>query len=72
MTEITVTEFRRDLKKYAELVKQEDILVLNNGRPVMMITDPMKDKIRAVKALRGIAKGNEDPEEILKERLKSL
>ena len=72
MTEVNVTEFRRDLKKYAEMVKTQDLVIVSNGRPIMKITDPAKNKTLQMKQLRGIAKTDKDPEDILKERLSEL
>lgn len=72
MTEVNVTEFRRDLKKYAEMVKKEDIIVVSNGKQIMRITDPTKNKVLRMKKLRGIAKTDLDPEDILKGRLAEL
>ncbi len=72
MTEINVTEFRRDLKKYAEMVKTQDLVIVSNGRPIMKITDPAKNKTLRMKQLRGIAKTDKDPEDILKGRLSEL
>ena len=72
MTEVNVTEFRRDLKKYAEMVKTQDLVIVSNGRPIMRITDPAKNKTLRMKQLRGIAKTDKDPEDILKERLSEL
>ncbi|MBR2846266.1 MAG: type II toxin-antitoxin system prevent-host-death family antitoxin [Lachnospiraceae bacterium] len=72
MTEVNVTEFRRDLKKYAEMVKTQDLVIVSNGRPIMKITDPAKNKTLRMKQLRGIAKTDKDPEDILKERLSEL
>ena len=72
MTEVNVTEFRRDLKKYAEMVKKEDIIVVSNGKQIMRITDPTKNKVLRMKKLRGIAKTGLDPEDILKGRLAEL
>ena len=72
MTEVNVTEFRRDLKKYAEMVKKEDIIVVSNGKQIMRITDPAKNKVLRMKKLRGIAKTDLDPEDILKGRLAEL
>ncbi len=72
MTEVNVTEFRRDLKKYAEMVKTQDLIIISNGRPIMKITDPAKNKTLRMKQLRGIAKTDKDPEDILKERLSEL
>ena len=72
MTEVNVTEFRRNLKKYAEMVKTQDLVIVSNGRPIMKITDPAKNKTLRMKQLRGIAKTDKDPEDILKERLSEL
>lgn len=72
MTEINVTEFRRNLKKYAELVKTQDLVIVSNGRPIMKITDPAKNKTSRMKQLRGIAKTDKNPEDILKGRLSEL
>jgi len=72
MIEVNVTEFRRDLKKYAEMVKTQDLVIVSNGRPIMRITDPAKNKTLRMKQLRGIAKTDKDPEDILKERLSEL
>ena len=72
MTEVSVTEFRRDLKKYAEMVKTEDIIVVSNGKQIMRVTDPSKNKVLKMKSLRGIAKTGKTPEEILKEKLTEL
>lgn len=72
MTEVSVTEFRRDLKKYAEMVKTQDLIIVSNGRPIMKITDPAKNKTLRMKQLRGVAKTDKDPEEILKGKLSEL
>ena len=72
MTEINVTDFRRDLKKYAEMVKTQDLIIISNGRPIMKVTDPAKNKTLRMKNLRGIAKTDQDPDEILKGKLLEL
>ena len=69
---VNITDFRRDLKKYAEMVKTEDIIVVNNGKQIMKITDPAKNKVLRMKCLRGIAKTDQDPEEIMKGKLQQL
>ena len=72
MKAVSVSDFRRDMEKYAETVKQEDIIVLDNGIPIMKISDPLKDTVQEMKALRGIIKTDADPADILKERLEGL
>ncbi len=70
--QISVSDFRKDLKKYSELVRENDILVLSNGRPVMRITDPMKNRVDTVRKLKGILGTEDDYEEVLQERMKEL
>ena len=72
MTQITVSEFRRDMKRYAELVKTEDIIVVSHGTPVMRISDPFKDRVLAVKQLRGSVHTDTDYDAVMEERLKEL
>ena len=69
---VNITDFRKDLKKYAEMVKTEDIIVISNGKQIMKITDPAKNKVLRMKRLRGIAKTDQDHEEIMKEKLQQL
>ena len=72
MISISITDFRKDIKKYSELVKQEDIMVTSNGKPVMRIVDPTKDKKQKLMKLRGIVRTDKTEEEIMEEKLKEL
>lgn len=72
MISISISDFRKDMKKYSELVKQEDIMVTSNGKPVMRIVDPAKDKKQKVLKLRGVVKSDKTYEEIMEEKLKEL
>ena len=72
MTQISISEFRKNLKKYTDAVKEEDILVFNNGRPVMRICDPNRDKVVQLKKLRGIIKTDLTYEEIMEGKLTDL
>lgn len=72
MLQITISEFRKDIKKYSELVKEQDIIVVSNGKPVMRVSDPMKEKITKIKSLKGIAKTELNYEDILREKLTEL
>ena len=51
MTQITISDFRQNLKKYAEIVKHEDIIVVSNGKPVMRISDPARNRVDEIKKL---------------------
>ena len=56
MTEVNVTDFRKDLKKYAEMVKTQDFIIVSNWHPIMIVTNPAKNRILNMKSLRGTAK----------------
>lgn len=44
MKEISISEFRNNIKKYSNLVQDEDIIVMNNGKPAIRIVDPNKSE----------------------------
>ena len=69
MTQISISEFRKNIKRYSQLVKEEDILVVNNGKPIMKISDPMKDNIARMKSIKGILKTDKSFEEIKEDKL---
>ena len=68
MTQVTISEFKKNIKYYSDLVKKEDILVLDNGKPIMRITDPLKNRTERMKQLRGIIKTDTEFEKILEMR----
>ena len=68
MTQVTISEFKKNIKYYSDLVKKEDILVLDNGKPIMRITDPLKNRTKRMKQLRGIIKTDTEFEKILEMR----
>lgn len=69
MTQISISEFRKNIKLYSSKVKEEDILVMNNGKPIMKISDPMKDKVEKMKSLQGIINTEKTFEEIMEEKV---
>ena len=40
MKEISISEFRNNIKTYTENVQYEDIIVLNNGKPAIRVSNP--------------------------------
>ena len=72
MTQITISDFRQNLKKYAEIVKHEDIIVVSNGKPIMRISDPARNRVDEIKKLRGIAKTSQSSEEIMENKIREL
>lgn len=71
LTEISISEFRKNLKHYSSKVIEDDILVMNNGKPVMKVINPNKNKIILAKSLIGSIPVF-DEEEVLSNRLKEL
>ena len=52
---ITATEFKTNLGKYLELVNDEDILIMKNGKIVAQLTQPTATKLALLNSLVGIA-----------------
>lgn len=71
MTEISISEFRNNIKYYSKKVLEEDILVTNNGKPIMKVSNPIKNKMLIAESLRGCIPVC-DENEIYKKRLKEL
>ena len=69
MTQISISEFRNNIKYYSNEVKKGDILVVSNGKPIMKISDPMKDNVARMKSIKGILKTDKSFEEIMEEKL---
>ena len=69
MTQISISEFRKNIKLYSSIVKNEDILVMSNGKPIMKITDPMKNKVEQMKSIQGIIDTDKTFEEIMEEKI---
>lgn len=69
MTQISISEFRKNIKLYSSKVKEEDILVMSNGKPIMRISDPMKDKVEKMISLQGIIDTEKTFEEIMEEKI---
>lgn len=68
---VTATEFKNNMGKYLELVKQEDITITKNGKRVGVLVDP---GVRTIENLCGILKGvvpdDIDTKEIKRMRLR--
>lgn len=69
---VSISNFRKNMKKYTDLVKSEDIMVYSNGKPVMKITSPVSEKIESFRKLKGIAKADIPYEEIFKNKLNEI
>lgn len=67
---VTATEFKVNLGKYLDLVKEEDIYITRNGKTVAKMVNP---HVSAVDSITGIFAGklpdNYDKKELREERL---
>ncbi len=68
MKQITVTEFRKNIKKYSVLAKQEDFEVVSRGKVLFIIKGPQNAKKEALNRILGAAPSNIPYEVILKEK----
>ena len=72
MTLITMTDLKKDLKKYTLLAKQEDVYITKNGKPYVKIVDAAADKKSLVKELAGCIRLEKSFEELMDERYADL
>ena len=72
MTQVNITDFRNNLKKYSILAQKEDLEIVNRGEVVFIVKGPKSNKMDAFNALMGSAPSDIPYEEILKERIKEL
>ena len=71
MTEVSISEFRNNIKYYSSKVLEDDLLIMSNGKPVMKVTNPNKNKMKLIESLYGCIPVM-DENEIYKKRLKEL
>lgn len=68
MIEVTISEFRKNLKKYSKMLEKDSIMVFNNGKPIMKVEHPNIDKLRLLESLRGcVPDDGRDYDDIKKE-----
>ena len=72
MIQISISEFRKNMKHYSNIVKDEDILIINNGKPIMKIVDPYKDNISQIKSIKGILKSDKTYKELMESKLSDI
>ena len=54
---VTATEFKKNFGKYLDAIKNEDIAIIKNGKPIAVLTEyNIEDKMASLNSLVGIAK----------------
>jgi len=72
MTQINVTDFRNNLKKYAELAQIEDLEIINRGETLFYVQGKKSKRKDAFNALIGCIDSKEKYEDILKHKVEEL
>ena len=72
MTKVNITDFRKNLKKYCELVQQQDFEIVNRGKVVFIIKSPKSNKNDAFNFLVDTTMSNISYEDVLKNRINEL
>ena len=70
MKRVSITQFRKNLKKYAEMVQEQDLEIVNRNQAVFIVKGPKQNKEDAFNALMGVAKSDIPYEDVLKEKTK--
>ena len=68
---VTSTELKANLGKYLDMANTQDITITRNGKAVLKLINPNRDKIKTLKSLVGIVPKhvNTDLDSIKAERL---
>jgi len=72
MTQVNITEFRNNIKKYCKLVQKTDIEVINRNEVMFVMKSTKSNKKEALNAILGAAPFDGDYKEILKGRIKEI
>jgi hypothetical protein len=72
MTQIAITEFRNNIKKYSEMAKEQDLEIVNRGEVMFVVKSPKSNKRDAFNALMGAARSEANYKDILKEKANEL
>lgn len=72
MTQVNMTEFRNNLKKYSKLAQKTDIEVVNRNKVMFVVKSTRSSKKDALNGILGAAKFDGDYQDILKGRVKNL
>lgn len=68
--QVSISDFRNNMKKYEKLVKKTDIEVMNHNKTIFVIKSPDSLKKDAYYLLRGFLDTDISPEKLMKNRLK--
>ena len=69
---VTVAEFQENISQYLSMVKNQDILITNNGEVIARLTQPLQDRTVVAKSLFGVLPQKTTLEEAMKERAEDI
>lgn len=66
--EVTATDFKKNLGRYLEISRREDVYISKNGKVISRLTSPYADKRAAVEFMTGILPSDFDAQAALDAR----
>ena len=69
---ITATELKTNLSKYMLLAATQDIYVTKNGKVILKLSNPNKDREEMAKSLFGIIPNDANVDAVKEERMKRV
>lgn len=72
MTVITMTDLKRDLRKYTELAKNEDVVITKNGKPHVKLINASRSKVDILNELAGSIVMEKSYEELMEDRYSKI
>ena len=69
---VTIQEFGKDLNKYLDLSRSEDVMITVDGKVVAKLSNPNQDRLDTVESLFGIISPDLSLEDARAERLSKV
>lgn len=69
---ITATELKKNLGKYLAIALYEDVIILKNGKPQAVLSNPYKEKTDYLHSLKGCIPCDMTYEELMDERVSKI
>ena len=72
MTQVNITEFRNNIRKYSIIAQEKDLEIVNRGKVLFIVKSPRSNKEEAFRSLLGAARSDVPYETVLQEKLREL
>jgi len=69
---VTVADFQANINHYLQLISEQDVFIMQDGKVIATLTQPPQDKVSIAKSLFGILPQKMTWEEAMEERANEI